>query len=243
MGDKSDEADRTRSFDLMWGPTARPARGPRPELSRDAIVAAAIQAADREGLGALSMARVAAALDASTMALYRYVPGKHELIDLMIDASMGPAPAPAGGGWQAEVTHWARLSLGLFLQRPWLLEAIMRYAPIGPNWLAWFDAAVGAFAGSGLAPAQVLSAVLLVDGHVRASAQVMVGVTSSPEWGQNFGQVLGVALSDPRYANLAALAQAGGFEPGGEAPFDFGLRHILEGIETCGRSKPALSPG
>lgn len=237
MGDKADQPDRKRSFDLMWGRPARPTRGPRPELTLDAIVAAAIRVADAENLDALSMARVAAALDAGTMALYRHVPGKRELIDLMIDTALGPPPAPVDGDWRAQVTHWATLSLGLFLKRPWLLGAVMRYAPIGPNWLAWLNAAVGALTGSGLPPEDVLSTILLVDGHVRSAAQVMVGVTSTQEWGQNFGQVMGVALSDPRYAHLAQLGQAGGFEPKGEAPFEFGLRRILDGIEIRVRAK------
>ena len=232
MSDRSDDSERKRSFDLLWGAPGRPARGPRPELSLDAIVAAAIEVADREGLGALSMARVAASLGASTMALYRYIPGKAELIDLMIDSALGPAPSPVGGDWRAEVAHWATLSLGLFLKRPWLLEAIMRFAPIGPNWLAWFDAALGALSPSGLSPQEIVSAMLMIDGHVRSSAQVMVGVTSTEAWGRNFGEVLTLALSDPRYARLAGLAQAGGFDPGGEAPFDFGLRRIFEGIEA-----------
>ena len=34
------------------------------------------------------------------------------------------------------------------------------------------------------------------------------------------------------HARLAGLAQAGGFDPGGEAPFDFGLWRIFEGIEA-----------
>ena len=59
------------SFGLLWGPTERPRRGPKPGLSLEAIVEAAIQIADTEGLVALTMSRVATQLGVTTMALYR----------------------------------------------------------------------------------------------------------------------------------------------------------------------------
>ncbi|GFJ93720.1 TetR/AcrR family transcriptional regulator [Phytohabitans rumicis] len=94
-----------RTIDLLWGEWARPARGPKPSLTLDRIVDAAIALADREGIDALSMRRVAAELGAGTMSLYRHVPGKAELLALMLDKVSDPGrrpPAwqvPAGEPW------------------------------------------------------------------------------------------------------------------------------------------------
>src|SRR6186997_127264 len=74
-----------RSLQLLWKRTARSRRGPEPALSRERIVAAAIEIADAEGLAALSMARLAERLGCGTMSLYRHVANKDELQVFMMD--------------------------------------------------------------------------------------------------------------------------------------------------------------
>ena len=76
-----------------WGVRESPGKGPKPGLSLERIVQAAITIAARDGLGAVSMSRVAADLGASTMSLYRYVSAKDELVKLMVDAGQDPHPA------------------------------------------------------------------------------------------------------------------------------------------------------
>ena len=79
------------------------------ELSLDRIVDAGIRLADSEGLAAVSMSRVAAAIGASTMALYRYVTAKDELLGLMVDSAHGSPPGPEPGeGWRPGLARWAR---------------------------------------------------------------------------------------------------------------------------------------
>src|ERR1700759_2264183 len=95
------------ALDLLWGTPARPRRGPKPSLTRERIVTAAIALADAEGLASLSMQHLAEQLGCAKMALYRYVPGKAELVALMIDEAIGEPPSPLesagprGSGWRA----------------------------------------------------------------------------------------------------------------------------------------------
>src|SRR5580692_11392634 len=110
-------------LDLLWGRRERGKRGPRPGLSADAIVNAAIRLADAEGLDAVSMARVAAELGFTTMSLYRYVANKDELLQLMWNAStlgaedLAPGSlAPGGeglaageGGWRDRLRRWTTI--------------------------------------------------------------------------------------------------------------------------------------
>ena len=86
------------ALDLLWSAPARPRRGPKPSLSRERIVTAAIALADAEGLASLSMQHLAEQLGCAKMALYRYVPGKAELVALMIDEAIGEPPAPGSSG-------------------------------------------------------------------------------------------------------------------------------------------------
>src|SRR6202020_324762 len=74
-------------LDLLWGRRGQGKRGPRPGLSADMIVDAALRVADAEGLEAVSMARVAAELGFTTMSLYRHVASKEELLQLMWNGS------------------------------------------------------------------------------------------------------------------------------------------------------------
>ena len=82
-----------RSLKVLWGAEAGARRGPRPALSLDRIVATAIAVADRDGLAALSMARLAQELGSAPMSLYRHVANKDELLVFMQDAAPGPPPA------------------------------------------------------------------------------------------------------------------------------------------------------
>ncbi|GAB3844337.1 hypothetical protein GCM10029963_20830 [Micromonospora andamanensis] len=93
---------------LAWGLRDRPSRGPKRSLSLDQVVAAGIQIAQAEGLAAVSMSRVAGELGVATMSLYRYVPTKHDLLDLMVDTAFGPPPPPRGvdEGWRPALSRW-----------------------------------------------------------------------------------------------------------------------------------------
>ena len=95
------DSDLPASVELLWGLRDRSRRGgPKPTLSLDRIVSAAIELADAGGLAAVSMSRLADKLGFTTMSLYRYIASKEELLLLMVDASIGPLPQidVSGGG-------------------------------------------------------------------------------------------------------------------------------------------------
>ena len=118
MNEYSGRGDPARSLELLWGARRTPTRGPKPGLSVERIVYAAIELADAEGLAALSMRRVAERLGVGTMSLYTYVPGKAELLDVMVDTVYGELSTQDGdeADWRARVeqvarANWALLSL------------------------------------------------------------------------------------------------------------------------------------
>src|SRR2546430_12616714 len=153
--------DKPSSVELLWGAVERPSRGPKPAMSLEKIVHAAVAIVDKEGLGALSMQRVAKEFGFTTMSLYRYVPGKYELIDLMIDTVVGPPPDLSGlSGWRAKLTKWARLTSDAFQRHPWYLDAAT-HRIMGPNQIGWLEVAVDALRGNGLRGQDLLDAVLV----------------------------------------------------------------------------------
>ena len=119
-------------LDLLWGRRERGKRGPRPGLSPDAIVEAAMRVADAEGLEGVSMARVAAELGFTTMSLYRHVSSKDELLQLMWDASATGAETLVltGDGWREKLREWAVIQRDMMDRHPWITQMPMA----APRW-------------------------------------------------------------------------------------------------------------
>lgn len=152
---------------LAWGVAPEPTRGPKRELSLDRILAQAIAIADQDGLAAVSMGAVAKACGVTTMALYRYVPSKDDLVMLMWDVAIGPPPDLAGLNWRDALIAWAQTQVKVFTARPWALDIPVKGAPNTPGVLAWADAALAALSSTPLTLPEQTSVVLAVDAHAR----------------------------------------------------------------------------
>jgi AcrR family transcriptional regulator len=226
------------SFDLLWNPlaadTAGPRRGPRATLSLESIVDAGIRLADAKGLGAVTMAGLAARLGAAPMSLYRHVPGKRALVEVMSDRALAAPPALGGGEWREAVECWSHALLERMVARPWLIEAVSYRTTVGPNWMSWLDSALAALTRSGLPQHHLVEAVLLVEGHVRSTAQLLTGAPATTEWAVSFSRTLEAVRDDTRYANVSRLAARGTLAPSGDGPISprFGLHRILDGLEA-----------
>ncbi|RAJ46899.1 TetR family transcriptional regulator [Kitasatospora sp. SolWspMP-SS2h] len=214
---------------LLWGPPARPTRGPKPSLSLESIARAGVGVADAEGLAAVSMQRVAGLLDHTKMALYRYVPGKAELVALMVEHAAGDPPPASDAPWREQLADWAHRMSAVLAAHPWLLDALAAPRPTGPRELAWLERVVAALDGHGLSGAERMDAAVLLVGHVRTiAAQHRQSRDGSPE--AELLRALGdlVQTHADRYPALAAaLAEP----PGGrDDAYDFGIARILDGI-------------
>jgi len=112
------------AVEQLWGlrePTRR--GGPKPALSLDRIVAAAVGLADEGGLAALSMSRLAEKLGFTTMSVYRYVASKDDLLVLALDAAIGQPPEidPAGA-WRDQLVAWAQELQVRYRAHPWMTD-------------------------------------------------------------------------------------------------------------------------
>lgn len=238
-----------RSLDLLWGPRReRPARGPRPGLTLDQIVDTAIALADAEGLDALSMRRVAKELGVGTMSLYRYVPGKAELLDLMLDKVSDPAGRKEqceGLDWRGVVEVTARGSRDMYLAHPWLLQVNWTRPVLGPNSVAGLEGFLGSFAGVGLADQEKIAVLIMIDNYVVGTArqqimyaaEVATSELSDEEFWTQQWPVLDQAMRSGNYPAMAALSEDA-FGMGWDDTFEFGLSRLLAGLAALIDSRP-----
>lgn len=212
-----------------------PTRGPRRSLSREQIAQSAIRVADQEGLAAVTMQRVAREVGLTTMALYRYFPGKSAVVALMID-SVADSPTSfgkAGSPWITRLKEWAHRCLAIYEDHPWFLEATTaRQSPMGPNELAWMEAALDMLTESGLKPKKRHHAFLAVIGHVRGHATFLQARRSdgaAEDWTREVTET--VCHEPNRYPALLQVLRSGALRESAGA-FDFGLVCILQGIRA-----------
>lgn len=239
--------DPARSLALLWRTHDGPGSGRkgRSDLGVDRIVRAGIEIADADGLAALSMRRVADHLGVGTMSLYTYVPGKAELIDVMLDTVYGETarPEPASD-WRSRLAQVARENWALYHRHPWMLQVAAGRAVVGPNAIAKYDYELGAVAELGLAEVEMDSVLSLVLGHTEAAARRSVetaqveqrsGMTDE-QWWHAHAPLLSQLLDPQRYPTAARVGAAAGEAHGSahnpEHAFEFGLQRILDGVET-----------
>ncbi|WP_051836056.1 TetR/AcrR family transcriptional regulator [Streptomyces sp. NRRL WC-3742] len=231
---KEKPRDLRAGIALLWGEQGRPTRGPKPSLTPQRIAASAVAIADAEGLEAVSMGKVGAELGVSAMALYRYVPGKAELVELMVEDVLAEVPdlAAAGEGWRERITAWARASEGVNRAHPWLLAATaMRRQLMGPRQIGWLEAALAALEPTGLSAVERHRVFLLVAGLVRTIAQQRMDFDEehSREWDRLAGEVL--ERNADRFPSFTRAVAGGAFGPDPVDPLEFGLGCILDGVQ------------
>jgi AcrR family transcriptional regulator len=232
------------SIEAAWGVRQRPQKGPRPALSLERLVEAAVRVAAADGLAAVSMSRVAADLGVSTMSLYRYVAAKDELLALMSDLAYEEPPAPLGPeeSWREGLARWAWTELAVYRRNPWALRIPISGPPVTPNSIVWLERGLGCLRDTRLEEHEKLSVILLLTGFVRnqatldadvSAAQAAAGA-SPPEMMASYGRTL-AKLTDPeRFPALHAVIAAGVLDQADDmdTEFVFGLERVLDGIEA-----------
>jgi AcrR family transcriptional regulator len=263
MNAERPEPELPRAVALAWGVAANPQRGPKRELSIERIVDAAIGIADAEGLGAVSMSRVAASLGFTTMSLYRYVTSKDDLILLMQEAAT-EVPPPADDierGWREGVTAWVLAIRSAYREHSWLVDIPISGAPITPNSLLMVDWMLRELRPLPLSDGEKMSTLLLLTSYARATAAQERDLTAAASAmagddgaGMEHTFAALVELVTPeRFPDLSPLFAAGGYladisDAADDEDFEFGLQRILDGVEyhvgrvEAGLTEPPVAP-
>jgi AcrR family transcriptional regulator len=243
----NDGGDPRRAIELLWGVPGPPRRGPKPKLTTADVVKAAVTLADADTIDAVTIRRVAEQLGVSPMSLYTYVPGRAELLDLMIDHAHGELPVPDPDlGWREALTAIAEDLWALFHRHPWLLQVTTTRSALGPHSFAKYEHELRAVEGIGLDDVEMDAAVTLVSGLVRGTARSSLdaarlvrtsGMTDAQWWERAAPVLAGIPAAAAEHYPLASrVGQAAGeAHNAAEDPafiFRFGLARVLDGIET-----------
>jgi AcrR family transcriptional regulator len=235
-------ADDDKS-DFLWLRPQPPPRSPQPVLSREQIAMAAIAIADRDGVDALSMRRVAAALSCGTMSLYRHVRTKDELLDLMIDAVAGEGgdPPPPSGDWRTDLHVAACRWRGDVLRHPWIARLSAARPSFGPHTLAIVEFALSALSGLGLSIDDMACAMQTVQAFVRGFVE---NELAEREWRTppagpldpwRVGMIAYVRrlIETRRYPQFVRLVIDAKDFPDPDAIFEWQLQRVLDGLAAA----------
>jgi AcrR family transcriptional regulator len=240
--------DISWSLALMWGhddPSVR--RGPKPRLTLDAIVDRAIAIADAEGLDAVSMRRVAADLGVGTMSLYRYVPAKEELLDLMLErVTVIDEDAGLGDEWRPAMASMGHRLWEHYTVHPWLPLVDQTRPLLGPNAVHSFEVALAALASTGLSGQEKVGVISAVDAVVQSAARTFNAAESAErttgvgheEFWKAQEPLLSAAMESGRYPHMASLDEDA-FDMDGHDYFEFCLERLLDGIEVLVDRRPS----
>jgi len=223
-----------------------PAAPTREVLSAERIVAAAVALADAEGIGTVSMARVAERLGAGTMSLYRHVANKDELLLRMHDsvwhASYDPSPVDLSAGWRPALEDWCRRQHETHVAHPWL-ESVRFVERAGtPSQMETVERGLEILAETPLSEADKVTALMLLNGYLMWTARydeelrtagAALGMRADEVTAQ-FGVLMSSLVADSRFPAMARAVAGGAFTPGtatvGE--YDEGLAVLMDGIEA-----------
>ncbi|GEK86353.1 TetR/AcrR family transcriptional regulator [Microbacterium aerolatum] len=240
-----------RGIALAWGVAANPQRGPKREMSVEKIVEAAVELADADGIGAVSMAAVAARLGFTPMSLYRYVSAKDDLLLLMQEEATGLPPEEhrQEEGWRAKLRALFDAQTRLYLAHPWLLSIPITGSPITPNSSAWLDAALTSLEATPLDATDRVAVALAVTGSARWYGIVIAGYAeqarstgmSPDQITVHEAELFDRVITAEEFPALRGAIEAGVFLSDDD-PFHFGIERVFDGVEayiaTIDRGEP-----
>lgn len=247
--------DPARTLALLWRIDERPRRGPQRGLDLDAVAVAATAVADQEGLDAVTMRRLARELGVSPMTLYTYVPGRNELVDVLLDAAYlrMPRTDTTGQPWRQRLTAIADANRVLYLTHPWMSTVSTLRPPLGPGQMAKYEHELAALDGLGLTDVEMDDALTYLLAFVQANAQAAndaraaqrAGAMNDEQWWATNAPLLARVLDETAYPLAARVGAAVGAAHGSahdpDHAYRFGLARVLDGLATivdARRSRP-----
>ncbi|WP_433203814.1 TetR/AcrR family transcriptional regulator [Nocardia sp. CA-107356] len=229
---------------LLWRHAVPPrsgGRGPKQTASVDAVIAAAITLADRDGYDKVSIRAVAAELGLRPMSLYTYVPSKDALIVLMVDAvAQGDAPIPADLPVRDRMAAIADQVRAELIAHPWLLEVPPWRLVLGPGRMRRYDRQLAAIEGIGLSDLAMDRVIAVLSEFATGNARMVIaGIRSTAEltdaqWWEQHGPLLTEVMSAEEFPLASRVGAVVGeryqapSDP--EGAFAFGLTKLLDGI-------------
>ncbi len=217
----------------------RPRAGDKP-LTRARIVGVALSLVDGDGIGALSMRRLAEELGVDPMAIYHHLPNKRALLSALVSevfSGMRAVESREAGDWRVRVRAWALAFRDVARAHPKLVPHLASHPEAATEaTLESTEELYAAFEEAGMGPGEIIGAVGLVvdflNGYALAAAS---GALGDPD--EQRGMLAMLHARPP--GELPAMRRTLESLPDGdpEAPFEFGLEAVLAGLEATVRRR------
>jgi AcrR family transcriptional regulator len=206
----------------------------RPQLTRERVVAAGIELADRDGIESISMRRLAQELGVEAMSLYTHVRNKDDLLDGMVDAVIGKIPTSADGAdWKASLRQMVLAARGVVLTHPWAPRPIASRTTLGPAMMRYANTVIGVLRQGGFTTAQAHHAVHILGSRALGFTQELFDDSGElePETAAGLASELGATL--PYVVEMALAVTHGGAlgRCDDDLEFEFALDFILDGLD------------
>lgn len=205
----------------------------RPPLTPERILRAAIKLADRQGLEALSMRKLATTLKVEAMSLYNHVANKDALLDSMVDHIIGEITLPErGGDWKATMRARAVSALAVMTAHPWAPMLVVSRITVGPNRLRYIDATLGALREAGFSWEETDRAWNTLDNYIYGFTLQQQNFPVNPDDYASAAAAYLPMLPAKLYPYMHEMsARIADRSLDGTHDFGFGLDVILDGLE------------
>jgi AcrR family transcriptional regulator len=222
---------------------SNPKPSPRPPLTRERVLRAAITVADEVGLDSLTMRRVGQHLSVEAMSLYKHVTNKDELLDEIIDLVIGDIVLPsAEADWKTAMRQRAISAREVLVGHPWAVGMMESRTSMGPAALRYADSVIGSLRAGGFPLRMAGKAFWLLDSYIYGFVVQETSVQFAPsEDSAGPAEALTQSLPADQYRNLAELAAGYVANPDHDfaAEFEFGLDLILDGLDKHRTEPPS----
>ena len=211
-----------------------PDAAPRTPLTRQRVLRAAVALADRGGVGALSMRKLAQELGVEAMSLYHHVANKDDILDGIVDVVFGEIELPAGeAGWEAAMRRRSVSAREALRRHPWATGLMESRRTPGPANIRHHDAVLGVLRNAGFPLELAAHAYSLLDSYIYGFALQEASLPfHTPEETAEVAQEIMAAFPADDYPHLAEIATEHALQPGYDYgnEFLYGLDLILDGL-------------
>ncbi len=202
-------------------------------LSRERILRAALELADRSGVVSLSMRQISRTLGVGVMSLYNHVANKQDVVNGITDLVASEFVLPNGSGWKPALRNSAISAHDVLLRHAWACTTMSAVSKPGPARLAFYDALIGTLREAGFSPGMARQGFLALDGHILGFTQQEAALPQHHGERADLARTFLHTLPADAYPYMREMVSDLLATDLYEFPFNFVLDLILDGLERA----------
>ena len=209
---------------------------PRPPLSRERVLQAALDLADESGLDTLTMRELGQRLGVEAMSLYNHVANKDDILDGILDLVVSEIDLPSGDAdWRVAMRRRAASAREAFGRHPWASALNDSRESSGPGRMYYFNWVIGTLRRSGFSVELAVHAFSAIDSYIYGFGRQQLNMAAGEGTAEESAEAILSAIPADEFPYLAEVITDFMLTVGYDesADFDFGLGLILDGLERA----------